>query len=48
MSELSQKTCEACRIDAPKATDVEIKNFLASYPRWTLRDEDGIQKLQQI
>ena len=48
MSELSQKTCEACRIDAPKATDVEIKTFLASYPHWTLRDDDGTQKLQQV
>lgn len=48
MSELSQKTCEACRLDAPKATDAEIKTFLDSYPRWTLRDDDGIQKLQQV
>lgn len=48
MSKLSQKTCEACSIDAPKATDVEIKTFLASYPHWTLRDDDGTQKLQQV
>jgi 4a-hydroxytetrahydrobiopterin dehydratase len=48
MSELSHKTCEACRFDEPKATDDEIKNFLDSCPRWTLHDDDGIQKLYQI
>ena len=27
MFDLSQKTCEACRPDAPKATDDEISGF---------------------
>ena len=30
MSDLNQKTCEACRPDAPKATDDEIHYFIKS------------------
>ena len=48
MSDLNQKTCEACRPDAPKATNDEINSFLSSYSNWTLLDDGGIQKLQQV
>ena len=48
MSDLNQKTCEACRLDAPRATQDEISNFLSSYPHWTLMNVEGVQQLQRI
>ena len=48
MPDLNQKACEACRIDAPKATEDEINNFLESYAGWTVWDDGGIQKLKQV
>ena len=48
MSDLSQKTCEACRPDASKATYDEISSFLSSYPDWTLMTVEGVQQLQRI
>ena len=48
MSDLSLKTCEACRPDAPKATYDEISSFLSSYPDWTFMTVEGVQQLQRI
>lgn len=44
---LTQQSCEACRADAPKATDEEIKQWHEEVPEWKLIEEDGEEKLQR-
>ena len=48
MTTFSTQSCEACRPDAPRATQDEISNFLSSYPHWTLMNVEGVQQLQRI
>lgn len=45
MTEYTKKTCEACRADAPKATDEQIQNFLSNYSEWKLIKEGEIPQL---
>lgn len=48
MSELTEKTCEACRVGAPLATDEEIKTFLPQIPGWKIVEIGGINHLARI
>lgn len=48
MTLLSDKTCTACRIDAPKATSEQITEALAQLPEWKLIQVDGIDQLQRV
>ncbi len=48
MTDLASIKCEACRPDAPKATDEEIQNHLPIIPKWKLIEEDGIKKLKRM
>ena len=41
MKQLKQMSCEACRIDAPLATDEEITKFSRQIPDWEVVDVEG-------
>lgn len=45
MTELSKKTCTACRPGAPLATEDEIKHFLPQIPDWEIVELDGVKQL---
>lgn len=47
MSELSQASCEACRIDAPTVGDAQAQHLLTELPEWSLITVDGIKQLQR-
>lgn len=47
MTELSQQTCEACRADAPKVSDDELKELMRQIPDWKPITVDGILQLQR-
>ncbi|MBZ2189310.1 4a-hydroxytetrahydrobiopterin dehydratase [Alcanivorax sp. JB21] len=44
---LAQESCDACRADAPQATEAEIREWRQSLPQWKLIEEDGVQKLER-
>ena len=45
MSTLSSEKCEACRADAPKLTDDEIKALIDEVPQWNVIEVDGMKRL---
>ncbi len=45
MTELSKKTCTACRPGAPPATEDEITDFLPQIPEWQIATVDGVKRL---
>ena len=47
MSPLSDKTCTACKLDAPQATSEQIQQALSELPEWKLIKVDGINQLQR-
>ena len=40
-------TCEACRFDAPKATDQERAEFSQQIPDWDVVVVDGVERLKR-
>jgi 4a-hydroxytetrahydrobiopterin dehydratase len=48
MTELVSQHCEACRRDAPHATEAEIAEYLPQIPEWESIVEDGIKRLQRV
>lgn len=48
MSDLSQQQCEACRWDAPQATDAEIEQYKKQIPEWQIVERDGIMQLERV
>ncbi len=44
-NELSQSSCEACRLDAPVLSEQEIKELSPQIPSWIVHEEDGIKRL---
>ncbi len=44
---LAEQQCEACRADAPHATEAEIQQWREEIPDWKLIEEDGEPKLQR-
>ena len=44
-NELSQSSCEACRVDAPVLSEQEIKHLAPQIPSWIVNEEDGIKRL---
>ena len=42
---LKESKCEACRIDAPKVTDIEKQEFLKELIDWEIIDDSGIDQL---
>lgn len=47
MSALVQQKCEACRADAPKVSDEELKELIGEIPQWTPEVRDGIMQLER-
>ena len=45
MSELSQQHCEACRADAPRITDEELRELMPKIPDWEIVVIDDIMRL---
>lgn len=45
MTDLSKKSCSACRPGAPLATKDEIDAFLPQISEWKIADIDGIKRL---
>ncbi len=48
MTDLVSQHCEACRRDAPHATESEIAEYLPQIPEWESIEEDGIKRLQRV
>ena len=48
MSELVSQHCEACRRDAPHATEAETADFLPQIPEWETVEQDGVKRLQRV
>lgn len=48
MTDLSSKTCSACRADSPQATQEQIQQALADLPEWNLVLVDGVRQLQRV
>ena len=47
MSELSQQTCEACRADAPRISDADLKTLMPKIPDWGVVVVDEIMHLNR-
>lgn len=45
---LSQEQCEACRADAPKVSDDELKELLAKIPDWNIEVRDEVMQLEKV
>jgi len=48
MQSLSEKTCTACGLDSPKATQMQIQEALAELPKWKVIQVDGVDQLQRV
>ena len=47
MTDLSQQTCQACRADAPKISDEELKQLMPKIPHWSVIVVDGVMQLSR-
>jgi 4a-hydroxytetrahydrobiopterin dehydratase len=48
MTDLKSKTCEACRADAPRATDQQTREYMSQLPDWKIIEVDGVKRLQRV
>ena len=44
-NELSQSSCEACKVDAPMLSEQEIQELAPQIPSWMIHEEEGIKRL---
>lgn len=47
MQELSKQGCEACRADAPKISDEDLKALMPQIPDWSVIVVDGVMQLSR-
>lgn len=47
MTDLTERRCEACRADAPRATAEEVEHYMSQIPAWRIVDVDGVKQLQR-
>ncbi len=47
MTALHEEKCEACRADAPRVSDDELRELIRDIPDWTPITRDGILMLQR-
>lgn len=45
---LSEQVCEACRADAPRVSDDDLKVLLREIPDWAPVVRDGILQLERV
>ena len=48
MNPLASLPCEACRAGAPLATEQERATFLPHIPDWSLREVEGVERLERV
>ena len=48
MNQLTHKTCIACRVGAPLATEAETKEFMQQLPNWAIVEENEVKRLKQV
>lgn len=44
---LAEQHCEACRADAPKVSDEELKELVLAIPDWSTPVRDGVMQLER-
>jgi len=47
MDDLSKQACEACRADAPRIGDAELKRLMSAVPNWEVIVVDGVMQLHR-
>ena len=47
MSSLSQQECEACRADAPRVSDADLKELMPKIPDWSVVVVDDVMRLSR-
>jgi 4a-hydroxytetrahydrobiopterin dehydratase len=47
MFDLSKQSCEACRADAPKVSDEDLKLLMPDIPDWSVIVVDGVMQLSR-
>ena len=47
MFDLSKQSCEACRADAPKISDEDLKTLMPNIPDWNVIVVDGVMQLSR-
>ena len=47
MFDLSKQSCEACRADAPKISDADLKALMPNIPDWSVVVVDSIMQLER-
>ncbi len=47
MFDLSKQNCEACRADAPKISDDDLKMLMPNIPDWNINVVDGVMQLSR-
>jgi 4a-hydroxytetrahydrobiopterin dehydratase len=47
MFDLSKQNCEACRADAPKISDDDLKMLMPNIPDWNIIVVDGVMQLSR-
>lgn len=47
MNLLSKETCEACRADAPRISDADLKELMPKIPDWGIVVVDNIMRLSR-
>ncbi len=47
MIELSKQSCEACRADAPKISDEDLKTLMSDIPDWSIIVVEGVMQLSR-
>lgn len=48
MTLLCDRTCTACKADAPKATPEQILDALLQLPEWKIINAEGVDQLQRV
>ena len=48
MATLTNEKCTACRRDSPRVTEADIQELKPQIPEWTLRELDGIARLERV
>ena len=47
MTNLNQQSCEACRADAPRISDDELRKLMPQIPDWQVVVVDGVMQLKR-
>ena len=48
MTGLAAENCVACRSDAPRVTDAEMRGLKPEIPQWSVVERDGVARLERV